>query len=339
MWAGRDSIPSMDNICHTLVGAALAEAGLKRRTALGAATLMVGANFPDVDVLAVPLGHSVDFRRGWTHGLLALVVLPFVLAAIMVGWDRFVAAPRARRRGDAERRPAVPQQLLVLSVVSILTHPTLDWMNEYGMRWLMPFSGRWFYGDTLFIVDPWLWGALGLGVILARRSGTKPARLALIASAVYVAVMLGLGAASRRIAERAVAARGIDPVSRMMVSASFAHPLRRRVLLEEGGRYHYGTLSIGTSPALALSRVIETHASAPEAIAAAETSEGRRFLVWSRFPFYVVERRTEGVLVRIADARYSVGRRAGDWASVEVLLPPPEPAAADTLSRDAPGVP
>jgi hypothetical protein len=31
----------MDNVCHTLVGAALAEAGLKRRTALGTATLII----------------------------------------------------------------------------------------------------------------------------------------------------------------------------------------------------------------------------------------------------------------------------------------------------------
>ena len=64
----------MDNICHTLVGAALAEAGLKRRTALGSATLMIAANFPDIDVIAVPLGHSLGFRRGITHGIPALVI-------------------------------------------------------------------------------------------------------------------------------------------------------------------------------------------------------------------------------------------------------------------------
>src|ERR671939_1709 len=104
----------MDNVCHTLVGAALAEAGLKRGTALGAATLMIGANFPDVDVLAVPLGHGIDFRRGWTHGLPALVVLPFLLTAIMLAWDRVVAAPRAHRAGRV-REHAAPRQLLLLS--------------------------------------------------------------------------------------------------------------------------------------------------------------------------------------------------------------------------------
>src|ERR687896_2202909 len=106
----------MDNICHTLVGAALSEAGLKRRTALGAATLMIGANFPDIDVVAVPLGHGVDFRRGWTHGVLALIVLPFALSAIMLAWHRWVTAPRSRRAGR-ETRDAVPRELLLLSAI------------------------------------------------------------------------------------------------------------------------------------------------------------------------------------------------------------------------------
>ncbi len=321
----------MDNICHTLVGAALAESGLKRRTALGAATLMIGANFPDVDVIAVPLGHSVDFRRGGTQGVLALVVLPFTLTAIMLAWDRLVAARRAARRGSEPSRPALPRELLILSTISILTHPTLDWMNEYGMRWLMPFDGRWFYGDTLFIVDPWLWLTLGIGVALARRKGTRPARVALFASAAYMVAMLVLAMVSRGVAKRELTAQGFAPTARLMVSTGFAHPLRRRVLLDDGGRYQYGELSLGWPSRLALARVIETNASTPAAIQAADSPEGRRFLVWSRFPFYVIEPHPDGTLVRIADARYSVGRRSGDWASVEVRLPRSAPTATGAI--------
>ena len=319
----------MDNVCHTLVGAALAEAGLKRRTALGAATLMIGANFPDIDVIAVPLGHSVDFRRGWTHGVLALVVLPFVLTAIMLAWDRWIAAPRAARRGIQRARAAVPRELLLLSTIAIATHPTLDWMNEYGMRWLMPFSGRWFYGDTLFIVDPWLWAMLGVGVALARRTSSRAARIALGGSAVYIAAMMVLAIVSRGVARRALPAQGFEPASRMMVSASFANPFRRRVIVDDGGRFHYGELSLGGGLRLEIDRVIETNVSAPAAIQAADTPEGRRFLVWARFPFYVIEGQTEGILVRIADARYSFGRRGGDWASVEARLPPSDPSTTD----------
>ena len=60
-----------------------------------------------------------------------------------------------------ERAPARAGPLLALAALAVLTHPTLDWLNNYGMRWLMPFDGRWSYGDALFIVDPWVWLALG----------------------------------------------------------------------------------------------------------------------------------------------------------------------------------
>ena len=60
-----------------------------------------------------------------------------------------------------------PKWLLILSFIAILTHPSLDWLNNYGVRLLMPVSDRWFYGDAVFIVDPWLWGILAAGVMLA----------------------------------------------------------------------------------------------------------------------------------------------------------------------------
>jgi inner membrane protein len=157
----------MDNLAHTLVGAALAEAGLKRKTALAAPTLMIAANLPDIDVIAGVAGSdaALYFRRGITHGVLAWLVLPAMLAGVMVAWDRFV---RRRRRPDAE--PVRVGALVALSYLGLLTHPFLDWLNTYGVRLLMPFDGRWFYGDTLFIVDPWLWLLCGSSVVIAHSS-------------------------------------------------------------------------------------------------------------------------------------------------------------------------
>src|SRR5829696_7848915 len=89
----------MDNLCHTLTGLAMGEAGLKRTTRYANATLMVAANLPDVDVLvfftAIP---SVEFRRGWTHGILAQLALPILLTGIVVLIDRLRGRPV--RAGD-----------------------------------------------------------------------------------------------------------------------------------------------------------------------------------------------------------------------------------------------
>ena len=108
----------MDPVCHTLVGAVLAESGLKRRTSFGTATLLIGANFPDIDVLAHAGGSlaAVECRRGWTHGIFAAAVFPFVLTGCVLAWAWW----RRRRGGDIA--PAKARQLLLLSFVAIATH-------------------------------------------------------------------------------------------------------------------------------------------------------------------------------------------------------------------------
>ena len=156
----------MDNLAHTLVGAALGQAGLKRKTGLGMATLMIAANLPDLDVIGLAFGENLAWRRGWTHGPLALVILPLLLAWIMVAYDRWQARRGKRPEG---RLPVRFKWVLALAYIGALTHPLLDFLNTYGIRCLMPFSERWFYGDALFIIDLWLWSALGLGIWLSRR--------------------------------------------------------------------------------------------------------------------------------------------------------------------------
>jgi len=152
----------MDPLTHTLVGANLSATRLGEKTRFAAAALLVGANLPDVDGVCyfVDRDLALGFRRGWTHGVLALVVLPLILTGILMLIDRL-------RPGE---RRVDPRWLLALSTIAVWTHPSLDWLNTYGMRWLMPFSGTWFYGDAVFIMDVWLWLALGVGYLVGKRA-------------------------------------------------------------------------------------------------------------------------------------------------------------------------
>ena len=100
------------------------------------------------------------FRRGWTHGVLAIAIWPFLLAGALTLLDRILGRSRARFGA-----------LLWLSLLAVATHPALDWLNNYGMRWLMPLDGRWFYGDAVFIIDPWIWLGLGGAVFLVTSRG------------------------------------------------------------------------------------------------------------------------------------------------------------------------
>jgi inner membrane protein len=156
----------MDPLTHTLTGAALSRSGLRRHTALATATLVIAANAPDIDIVTVELGEyaSLALRRGITHGPIALLVLPFVVAGAVLAYDRLW-----RRRRNPQAEPARPLPLLLLAFLGVLTHPMLDWLNTYGIRLLMPFSPQWFYGDALFIIDPWLWLLLGGALAIAAR--------------------------------------------------------------------------------------------------------------------------------------------------------------------------
>ncbi len=79
-----------------------------------------------------------------------------------------------------------------LCFLGALTHPLLDLLTTYGIRLLSPFSHRWFYGDTLFIMDPWIWLMLILGLEMswrAERLGrdwTRPAMWAFGAMLGYI---------------------------------------------------------------------------------------------------------------------------------------------------------
>ena len=155
----------MDPLCHTLTGTALAGIGLRRLSPLATAALVLGANVPDVDAFIYGVADeytALAFRRGITHGLPALVVWPVVVAGVLLAWDRWV-----RRRRAPTSQPARAAPLLLVSAIAVLTHPVLDWLNTYGMRWWMPLDGRWSYGDAVFIVDPWLWLGLGAASFLA----------------------------------------------------------------------------------------------------------------------------------------------------------------------------
>jgi inner membrane protein len=303
----------VDNITHTFVGAALAEAGLKRRTALGAATLMIGANFPDIDVLGLALPNDIDIRRGTTHGFLALAILPFLLAWLMSQYDK-----RVRLRRDPTLEPSKFRELVILSAVSIATHPALDFMNIYGMRWLMPFVNKWFYADGLYIVDIWFLAVLVGGVLWSRRvKQSRPARIALGAIAVYTTMMLLITSASRS----AIAA--VHPGKRFMAAPAMLVPWHRDIILDDGPEYRLGRWSLFGGPPDFSTSTIPTNASDPAAAAARRAPEAQGFLRWARFPFYLVyadSTATATPRVRIGDARYT-GLRGEGWATVDITLP------------------
>jgi inner membrane protein len=312
----------MDNLTHSMVGAVLGQTGLKHKSGLAMPTIIIAANIPDIDATCVFLGtQSLALRRGLTHGPIALLILPLVLSAIMVGIDRWQAKRGTRPKG---RPPVRFLWLWLIAQIGALSHPAFDWLNSYGIRLLSPFSDQWFYGDTLFIIDIWLWALLIGGYLWARRGerikklhGMKRATvICAIACGYILANGLVTGAAEAK-AANLLSLQGRAPELVVANPRPFT-PWRREILWRGGGRFGsfpYGAIA-GVDPDQ------HTIAGRPTGMddpvierAKAADADVRVFLFWSRMP--VARRDANGDLI-ITDQRFD-GRGAG--ASFTVRVP------------------
>jgi inner membrane protein len=153
----------MDNLAHSLVGLAAAKAGCEKLSPGATAVCLLATNAPDADVVILLFADRwtfLHYHRHITHSIVGTLVIALLLPLIFWLGDRGLARwrsrpPRVRLKG-----------LVLVSLIVCATHPFLDWTNNYGVRLLLPWSGKWFYGDLVFIVDPFIWLVLGGAVFL-----------------------------------------------------------------------------------------------------------------------------------------------------------------------------
>ncbi len=142
----------MDNITHSLTGLALSRAGLKQFSPRATVLLVLSANAPDIDILALRGGplRYLEMHRGYTHSLLFLPLM----AALCV----FVIAAASQRKLPWARA-------WLLCCLGVGSHLLLDWTNSYGIRALLPFSSRWFHSDLNGLYDVWILTVLAFAAV------------------------------------------------------------------------------------------------------------------------------------------------------------------------------
>lgn len=287
-----------------MVGAVLGQMGLKRKSGLAMPTLIIAANIPDIDATCTIWGTlSLEMRRGLTHGPIAMLLLPLLLTGAMIAFDRW----RRRRRSDAYM-PVSVGWLLALAYIGTLSHPAMDWFNSYGIRLLEPFSSRWFYGDTLFIIDVWLWALLIGGFLLSRgqerrgrRDWNRASIVTFVAACGYI---FGNGLITGH-AERE-AAQAIRRDMRTEPTMVVANPLpvafwRRTILWRDEHRHGQGRYRLGLG--VSLDTTSEPNGMDDPRVAKVRqgNADARAFLFWSRMPVATVE----GNMLVLTDQRFA----------------------------------
>ena len=171
----------MDNITHSLIGVVLgrtlAKGDQKAKNAL-IWTAVLGSNLPDFDFFFQSFHEKGNLsyllhHRGYTHTF--LLAIPIGIVAAVLG-SPFAGAKRPKETW-----------FFWVGALAVVLHILMDWCNNYGVHPFFPLSNQWFYGDTLFILEPFLWFCLLPFVfVTARSSLTKGFILGL------GAVMLGV---------------------------------------------------------------------------------------------------------------------------------------------------
>jgi inner membrane protein len=137
----------MDNITHSLVGLMLG-----RASGRNAAMMVIAANLPDIDIVSWAGGTLtyLEYHRGIAHSLIAAPVWALILILLFRSrnWQSYAAC-----------------------LVGVLSHLMLDWTNVYGIRMLLPFSGRWLHLDITDVVDPWILLALLVAIAAPALAG------------------------------------------------------------------------------------------------------------------------------------------------------------------------
>jgi inner membrane protein len=314
----------------------MGRAGLNRKTALATATLTLGAEAADLDVLSRFGGSAfgLNHHRGFTHSFLGV---PIVAAAV-VGFIYLVW--RLRRRKT--RNPNLPPRwglLFAFACLAGLSHILLDFTNNYGVRPFWPFSERWYSWDIVFIVEPVLLVVLTLGLILpalfslineeigARKDAAPRGRLAATLALLAVFAYWGLRDYEHRRAVAAAESRSYQGADAIRVSAYpyMINPFRWYGVVETSA--FFATMDVDSMNFDSMSPEVDPEdqmqirykpEETPVTLAAKKSYLGRVYLSWAQYPITETEQLENdpaenlraAYIVRFRDLRYEYPGRA-----------------------------
>lgn len=317
----------MDNLTHTFFGLALARTGLERTTPRATAALLIGANLPDIDLVTWLAGNItyLQHHRGMTHSITGIFWQAGLVAALLYLLHRRQVAGPARTK---------PMMLLLMALIGMGSHLLLDYTNSYGIRPFLPFQSRWYAGDLVFIIDPWLLAilALGLGVpslfrLVYQEIGAKTRSYQLSATL----TLLGVGAfwgckwISHQNALDELAQRSYPtgvPV-RLGALPRFLNPFAWYGVVETEKAYHltfagwsilqsdFETRRLRTLPKTAEGSIVDS---------AVQGAQARIFMDFARYPIFQVTPAPDGYEVLARDLRFDFATRFRKGFLCRILL-------------------
>lgn len=153
----------MDNLTHSLFGAAIAEVYVENKFKNSAFRphknifyffSIFASSCPDLDLFFglidnSSIGYMLN-HRGWTHTVAGTIPQIALLMGAAWMWLRFVRQDLMIYFKD----------IVLLLFFGLQAHMLLDFFNSYGVHPWAPLDNTWYYLDSIFIIEPLLWFAL-----------------------------------------------------------------------------------------------------------------------------------------------------------------------------------
>ena len=294
----------------------MSRAGFGRLTPRATWILLLAANAPDIDVVSAAGGslNYLHYHRHITHSLLMLPVLPLACVLLV----RLVS-----------RKPLNWLGAYFIALVGVASHLVLDLTNIYGVRLLLPFSGRWLRWDITGVIDFWIWGALLFAIfapavarlVNAEIGAATPAKGgARVWFAGFALLFLFVYDGARAIAhERAVAMlesriyNGSAP--RRVAALASENPFHWRGLVETPDSYIIQDINLaGDFDPTAAGHPYYKPEPSPAFDAARRTEVFQEFMRFSQYPFWQLTPSGEidgGTRVEAMDLRFSSPQEPG----------------------------
>jgi membrane-bound metal-dependent hydrolase YbcI (DUF457 family) len=285
----------MFNSTHTLVGVLVAQTGTGKWAKYGTLTAVIASNLPDIDSIAGFWGTAtyLEHHRGITHSLFGTPILALVLALVMSRFSENLGKTYA------------------IALIAMATHPLLDFLNPYGVRPFLPLNNTWFYGDLVFIFDPYLDSILLMGsLIAARRPEIRrvAAWTCLAVALAYIGVRIELHARAQSKLE--VLVSDFPSVEQLEVLPQMANPLVWDGIVKWDGRIaKYSVVASGLNrfmPSIPtpVGFIAYRRSSSEITDAAAASRSAAALLCFARFPMVRVRPASGGYVVTFMDFRF-----------------------------------
>lgn len=284
----------MDTGSHLLFGATLTGLAFLDPAVSGSpdlahallAAAMIGSHAPDFDTVVrlKSYNHYIRYHRGITHSLPAMLI-----------WPAVISVPLAFLFGV----PGSVHVLYFWSMLAVMFHVFLDWLNAYGVQIFRPFDKQWRHLDVLPLFDPFLFALHVGGLLLWLWAGLSPGPLF---SAIYLMTFgyIGLRMHHHNRMVRRVKAHFAPRHAAVQLVPSLVW-YKWQFLLETEEEYCTGTFNRG---AVNLRNAYKKERSHPAAQATLDAEGVKAFLHFAERVHVNITERQDGFLVQWRDVRF-----------------------------------